>query len=98
MGNINNIDFDHKHSMKVKLKPIEESIISKNLANQYPINFINFSILMDMTNGARKPGTIVKEFTFQIKKKHYLYTFDKNYQLLQHRTMKTRFTKLKKSP
>ena len=76
-------------SIKVLLKPLEGNFNSRN----FPMNFSNFSLLMDMVNG--KNDVLPKIQDFGIDPKDIIYILKENYLLLTHRSMKIRFTRFK---
>lgn len=88
-------------SIKILLNSIEENV-NRNFKNKnYPLNHTNFSLLLDMTNSQPQPLEIVKSFKQESQETDtfisgILKMLKDNYALLQHRSMKIRFTKLQK--
>lgn len=82
---------DKSTSIVEQLKPIEENY--KQNLDKYPISLPNFRILMDMVKGYPDPISIIMQLTNDIKGVAQI--LEDNYHLLN-RSMKTRFTKLKK--
>ena len=79
-------------SIKEQLKPIQENY--QKHEKEYPISFSNFQLMMDMVKGQRDPFSTITQFTNDIEGVSKI--LEENYPLLKSRTMKTRFTKLRK--
>lgn len=79
-------------STKQLLQSIEENF--ENNKQRYPVSFNNFSILMDLTKGHKNPISVISEITNDYD--GVIKILEENYQHLSHRSMKTRFTKLRK--
>lgn len=83
-----------KVSIKEMLLPIKPAVTTKFENKEYPINFSNFCLLIDMVNGIKTPLPIVNEFTTDTK--GIVQMLEENYSNLKNRCMKIRFTKLKR--
>ncbi len=81
-------------SIRQLMEPIQNNLNTKFKEGVYPIDSGNFSLLLDMVNGIGNPLPIVQEFTKDIS--GIIQMLSDNYSTLQHRSMKIRFTKLKK--
>lgn len=81
-------------STKQLLEPIQENLTANYTNKNYPISPANFSILIDMVNGNKSPMDTVLQFTADVD--GIIKMLDDNYSLLTKRSIKIRFTKLKK--
>lgn len=79
-------------SINQLLESIEENY-EKN-KKDYPISFANFKLLMDMVKGHKDPILNVTQLTDDID--GVIKILSENYKLLKHRSMKIRFTKLRR--
>ncbi|CAG7723020.1 unnamed protein product [Allacma fusca] len=83
---------DEPISIKEQLKSIEENF--KLHEKEYPISFSNFLVMMDMLKGQSDPMSTITQFTNDMD--GVVKILNQNYPHLDTRTMKTRFTKLRK--
>lgn len=76
------------------LKATEKNIVEKFNAKQYPLSFNNFTLLMDNVRGYSDPIPFIHEFTDDIDGIKRM--IRENYEFLQYRGIKRRFTALLK--
>ena len=78
-------------SVKELLKPLKDNF--DNNIGKYPMSFSNFTVMMEMVKGQDSPIATILEITNNIP--GVIEMLIENYPLLQNRTMKSRFTRLK---
>ncbi len=79
-------------STKVLLQSIEENFELHK--KEYPVSFSNFTLIMDLVKGHSNPVSAISDITTDYCGISKILT--DNYKLLKHRSMKIRFTKLRK--
>ena len=84
---------DEKSPISIKdlLTPIQQNFEANK--DDYPVSFSNFMLIMDLAKSNQNCIEDIRDITPDFTGIHKIIV--QNYKFLQHRSMKTRFTKLK---